>query len=208
VSANPPTIEDLLEPRQPSAIGRQESSLAASGISNAELARTRSAIASIGASLSPTAAPPTARDRLLASFARKGKFGIFADRVARLFDLSIADAEALMQKLEDPTAWMPFVVEGVEMIPIQAGPKCTGAIATLVKFRPGSSFPEHLHHGDETMLVLDGGFEEKGANHETRDEVWRGDECFSADGSEHSLVALEGTPCIAAVLIHGHADFK
>ena len=205
MSADPPTIEDLLEPRQPSALGRQESSLAASGISNAELARTRSAIASIGASLPAAPAPSSARDRLMQSFARKGKFGIFADRVARLFDLPLPEAEALMQKLEDPSAWMPFLVEGVEMIPVQAGSKCTGAIATLVKFKPGSSFPEHLHHGDETMLVLDGGFEEKGGQ---GDEVWRGDECWSADGSEHSLVALEGTPCIAAVLIHGHADFK
>jgi len=162
----------------------------------------------MAATLEPSPAPTTARDRLLASFERarlQGKYGIFADRVGRLFDLPLSDAEALMLKLEDPNAWMPFVVEGVEMIPVEAGAKCKGAIATLVRFKPGSSFPEHLHHGDETMLVLDGGFEEKGG---AGDEVWRGDECWSADGSEHSLVALEGTPCIAAVLIHGHADFK
>src|SRR5687767_2082019 len=144
VSANPPTLEDLLEPRQPSSLGRQESALAASGISNAELARTRSAIASIGASLAASAPSANLRGRLLASFAlkEKGKYGIFADRVARLFDLTLENATALMAKLEDGSAWMPFLVEGVEMIPVEAGPKCAGGIATLVKFKPGSSFPE------------------------------------------------------------------
>jgi hypothetical protein len=29
-----------------------------------------------------------------------------------------------------------------------------------------------------------------------------------ADGTEHALVGLPGVPCIAAVLIRGHADFK
>jgi putative transcriptional regulator len=121
-----------------------------------------------------------------------------------MFDLPVADAEALMLKIEDPAAWNPFIVAGVEMIPVMGGPKCEGAIATLVRIQPGSTFPHHTHRGDETMLVLDGGFHEPAANGE---EVWRGDEIFRGDGSDHELKALPGVPCIAAVMIFGHGDF-
>lgn len=159
------------------------------------------------ATTAPAAPPSSLRDRLLASQRRShaGKFGVFADRIARLFDLSLADAEALLARIEKPEAWAPFLVEGLEMIPVAAGPKCTGAIATLVRIQPGASFPEHAHHGDETMFVIDGGFREPSPDGE---EVWRGDEVFRADGTEHALVALPGVPCIAAVLIIGHADFR
>jgi quercetin dioxygenase-like cupin family protein len=203
VSASP-VLEDLLEPEQPSAMDRRDAALLAAGVAGAEVAATKAAIAAIAAGGTTRAEPPTnVKDRLFASFRRGGRYGVFADRIARLFDLSADDAAALMTKIEQPDAWMPFLVPGVEMIPVMAGPKCQG-LATLVRFAPGAGFPAHTHRGDETMVVLDGGFVEKGG---ASKEVWRGDECFSVDGSDHSLVALEGVPCIAAVVIFGQADF-
>lgn len=198
-------LEDLLERRLPSAIARHDASLEAAGITSQDVASTKDAIASLGL-LAPKAEPPSPslRDRLLASRQRKGKFGIFADRIARMFDLPLAEAETLMQKIEQPDAWNPFLVEGVEMIPVMAGSKCEGAIATLVRIKPGSTFPHHTHRGEETMIVLDGGFREPGKDGE---EVWRGDEILRGDGSDHELAALPGVPCIAAVLIFGHGDF-
>lgn len=144
------------------------------------------------------------RERLLASRTRAGKYGIFVDRISRLFQLSSNEAEQLLTKLGSADAWKPFLVEGTEIIPVTTGAALTGAIATFVKVLPGARFPDHVHRGVETMVVLDGGFVEPASKF----EAWRGEETTREDGSEHALVGLPGVPCIAAVLIRGHADFK
>jgi hypothetical protein len=136
-------------------------------------------LAAIGLTETPRPPGPGVRERLFASRARSGKYGIFADRLARFFDLSIADAEALAQRLENPSVFTPFLVDGLELLPVTCGPKCDGAIATVVRIQPGARFPEHAHKGDESMVVLDGGFREQG----TEREVWRGEELFSRHGS-------------------------
>jgi hypothetical protein len=202
------SVEDLLEARAPSAMARADAALIAEGLPPSEILLAKEAMAALGALAYPTAstAPPLrVRDRILASARRGGAYGIFADRIARLFALSTEEASALMAKIEAPDAWLPFLVPGVEMIPVTTGPALSGAIATLVRFQPGVTFPAHVHRGVETMVVLDGGFQETGPLH---DEVWRGDELYRADGSEHAFVALEGVPCIAAALVIGYADFK
>ncbi len=151
----------------------------------------------------PVEPPPALRDRILASRARPGRFGIFADRIARLFDLPVPEAEALLKRIESPAEWQPFLVPGTTVVPFVAGPKCEGAMATIISIPAGTVFPEHTHRGDETMVVLDGGFVEPG----TKREVWRGEEVTRLDGSTHQLVALPGTACIAASLNRGHVDF-
>lgn len=205
MSDSPLGLEDLLQRRLPSAVARDDDSLAKTGVADSELAATKDAVAAIGLTATPETPAAALRERLLASHGRAGRYGIFADRVARLFDLPLADAAELMKRVEDPSAWTAFLVEGLEMIPVTAGPKCAGAIATLVRIQPGAAFPEHAHRGDETMLVLDGGFREPADGGE---EVWRGDEIFRGDGTEHTLVAVPGVPCIAAALIFGHADIR
>jgi len=161
------------------------------------------ALASAAAS---AAAEPTGslRDRLLASRKRAGKYGIFVDRIARLFAIAPNEAEKLLTKLESADEWKPFLVEGTEMIPVATGEGLRDAIATFVKVHPGARFPDHVHRGTETMVVLDGGFVEPAS----KVEAWRGEETTRDDGTEHALVGLPGVPCIAAVLIIGHADFK
>jgi putative transcriptional regulator len=157
------------------------------------------------AAASDPAEPSTSlRDRLLASRTRPGKYGLFVDRIARLFAIPVASAERLLTDLEAPDAWKPFLVEGTEMIPVSPGEGLGDAIATFVKVQPGARFPDHVHRGEETMVVLDGGFVEPGS----KLEAWRGEETTRDDGTEHALVGLPGVPCIAAVLILGHADFK
>jgi putative transcriptional regulator len=164
---------------------------------------TLDALASAAAS---DAAEPSdsLRDRLLASRTRPGKYGIFVDRVARLFAIPTDKAEYLLKKIEAPESWKPFLVPGTELIPVKAGESLGDAIATFVKVNPGARFPDHIHRGHETMLVLDGGFVEP----DSKLEAWRGEETSREDGTEHALVGLPGVPCVAAVLIRGHADFK
>ena len=143
------------------------------------------------------------RARLLASRTRTGRYGIFVDRIARLFDLGMKEAEELLASLERPETWRPFFVDGTAVVAVKTGPKRASTIATMVKVDPGVEFPKHLHRGVETMLVVDGGFKEPGREGDT----WRGEEITRQDGTEHSLVGLPGIPCVAAVLIEGHADF-
>lgn len=200
-----PLEQEVLDILSPSALLRQDRAAAARGVPAGDLAAARGALAAVGASLAPEPPGGGLRARLLASFSRKGRYGIFADRLARLYDLTPEAAEALVAKLEDDTAWMPFLVPGVEMIPVECGPRCAGGVATVVRLQPGTTFPEHVHRGEETMVLLDGGFREAG---EGGEEAWRGDEVLRTDGTEHAFVALEGRPCVAAAIVFGVADFK
>jgi putative transcriptional regulator len=206
MSHTAPELEhEVLDVRSPSALLRHDAELASRGVAARDVAATRGALASVGACLEPEAPAAGLRGRLLASFARGGRFGVFADRLARLYDLTPAAAEALTAKLEADSDWMPFLIPGVEMIPVECGPRCAGAVATLVRLQPGVVFPEHVHRGEETMVLLDGGFREEG---DAGEEAWRGDEVLRQDGSEHAFVALPGRPCIAAAIVYGVADFK
>ena len=147
-----------------------------------------------------------ARSRLFASLARRrdgGAYEVFADRIARMFDLSVERAAELLRKLEEPSAWRPGIAPGIDMIPVKPGPKFAGAIAAFGKLRPGSTFPRHAHQGEELTLVMAGGFRDSSGV-----EIERGDELFEADGSEHDFTVLEGEDCIAAVIVHGSIDLK
>jgi putative transcriptional regulator len=198
--------EAILRPVQPSELARRDDALAnakGGGAHAKDLADAKAVVAAVGLASYDAPPPPALRDRLLASMNRPGRHGRYADRLARMFDLPIDKAEKLAAKLDDPDAYTPFFVPGVEVMNVEAGPKYANAIALIAKIPPGVQFPHHTHRGEETMFVLAGGFkEDKGGS-----EVWRGDELVSADGSDHSFVALPGEPCIAASLVIGHADF-
>jgi hypothetical protein len=153
--------------------------------------------------LEPEAPKAELKARLVASVGRKGAYGIFADRVARLFDLPVDAAQALLEKLDEPAVWGPGFFDGMELIPVTAGKKYSGAIATFVKFRPGAHFPRHVHVGEEITLVMSGRLRDS-----TGIEIARGEELFEADGSEHEFFVPEGKDCIAAAIVHGYIDLK
>ena len=111
---------------------------------------------------------------------RSGRFGRYADRLARMFDLTVDEAEKLAARIADPTAYTPFLFDGIEMLEVKPGKRYEGAIAVIAKLQPGARFPDNVHRGHETMFVLAGGFRVEGPEgHET----WRGDELTSCDGS-------------------------
>jgi quercetin dioxygenase-like cupin family protein len=199
-------LASLLEGSTASGALRRDDALTAAGVSVTDLAGAKAAMAALALAdaAGPEAAPGGLRARLLATMHRGGRYGVFADRLARMFDIPEGDANALCAKLEAGAEWMPFLLPGVEMMPVEAGPKHAGALATLVRLAPGASFPDHAHRGEETMFVLDGGFREAA---EGGAEVWRGEELVRGDGTAHTFAALPGRPCIAAALVTGYADF-
>ena len=139
----------------------------------------------------------TQRERVLASFRRKGGLGIFADRIARLFDWSLAQAAAELAQLERAPAWAPSPLPGAETIPRIAGARYPGATVLFARFQPGLAFPEHVHPGGETTFVLEGAFRDVSGR-----VIARGDELVLGNGSRHSFQVTNDGPCIAAVIAH------
>ena len=168
-----------------------------------DIAATRHAAIALAHAAEPVGPHLELKARLLASVGRQGAYGVFADRVARMFDLPVDEAHALLRKIEEPSSWGPGVVEGMDLIPVMTGPKYAGSIATFAKFRPGTQFPRHVHVGTEVTLVMAGAFRDS-----TGIDVERGDELFEANGAEHDFKALDGEDCIAAAIVHGYIDLK
>src|SRR5688500_10072655 len=116
----PDLTEVLLTPCQPSELPRRDAALEARGVRSVEIGELKAAVAAVG--LSEARSPePALKDRLLASITRPGRFGRYADRLARMFDLTIADAELLATRIADPTAYSPFLVDGIEMLEVTPG---------------------------------------------------------------------------------------
>src|SRR6202035_3046297 len=98
---------------------------------------------------SPTAA---LRARVVASAARRRRYGRVADRVAPLLHNFPEAAERLLADLGDPSRFVPSGIPGVDVIPVEA-PSFPGALSALARIQPGVHFPLHAHVGDETMLI-------------------------------------------------------
>jgi putative transcriptional regulator len=156
------------------------------------------------AKASPPSPPGSGlRERLTQSMARGGLYGRFADRIARLFELPVDVAELLLRKVEDPAAFAPYMVEGISMMPVTAGPSLAGAITAFGRLAPGARFPHHAHKGDEVTLVLDGGFRD-----DSGVEVWRGEDLYKPAGSDHEFVVIGDRVCVAAVVARGGIDYR
>jgi putative transcriptional regulator len=188
--------EVLLAGGTSSSLAREEQTLVDGGAAREDVTAVKTALATLGAAaaVAPSRPPAELRARLSASFVRGGRYGLYADRIARLFDISLDAAAGLLAKLESPDKWRPWL-EGMEMIPVKTGEKYPGALAAFGRLRPGSRFPHHEHLGEETTIVLDGGF-----RNEDGSEVWRGEELWRPGGTEHEFVVLAGDYCIAAVI--------
>ena len=79
-------LEGLFEVSTPSALSRRDEALTSGGVAPADLAKAKDALAAVGlATTEATARGPggSLKDRLLASVARDGRYGVFADRLAR-----------------------------------------------------------------------------------------------------------------------------
>jgi putative transcriptional regulator len=144
--------------------------------------------------LEPTRGP---LDGVLNQLKGGGRFAHFVPNLSELFDIPEQQVRGLLDPLLDPSAWQPGPAEGVELIPVEVGPKLQGAMAGFVRIQPGAVFPRHQHQGEELNLLLQGGFRENGR------DVWRGDLVREPDGSQHSQIGLPGIECIAATVLKG-----
>jgi anti-sigma factor ChrR (cupin superfamily) len=157
-----------------------------------------SALEALASALHPEQAGGPLRARVLASAGAEGRYGRFADRLARLFDLSLDATRTLLAEVEAGVGFQPTPWPGLEMRVVAVGPAFPAAQAAVSRLAPGAAFPRHGHADEEVTLVLEGGLvDDDGV------EVWRGEELYERSGTEHAPVALPRGTCIAATIAYG-----
>jgi len=142
------------------------------------------------------AAPPkSALQALVKELAGPGRFAHLANQVAKLFDMSVDQALAQLERIDDPATWDTELAPGVWVAPVDAGPKASegGAFTVLLKLQPGAVFPTHTHGGEEQVLLLEGGYQDIDGT-----EYWRGELDVRQGGTTHSFTGLPGLGCICA----------
>jgi anti-sigma factor ChrR (cupin superfamily) len=186
----------------PSERARDEEHLAACD----PCAREHDALAAALAALAdapPAVAPsPSVRARIIDATRSVSRFSDFLERVARFLDLSSDRARALLDRLDDASAWRPRF-PGVACFVPEHGPALAGATIGVLRVEPGARFPHHRHGGDEEVLVLQGGM--------------RGDDGRSwhagmiqamAAGTEHGLVGLGPPACLCIGVVRGLVQLR
>ncbi len=134
---------------------------------------------------------PPAVDGLLARARTADRLAVMGPKLGALFGLSDEATAALLTAIRTKAGLIPGPGRGVRFLPVEGLAKC-------VLFVDGDGeFPSHVHTGDETLLVLEGALRDSAGL-----ECWRGDAVTLPEGSEHSVQAVGGVPCICAVLTH------
>lgn len=122
----------------------------------------------------------------------------FFERVGELWDLPVAEVEAVFARARDRAAWRRPGLRGVSVIDVEPGSRVTGADCKLVRFDAGTRFPGHRHVGTETVFVLEGSY---------RDDDGRcygaGDRQVMEAGTQHRIRIDGAQDCVAATVLHG-----
>ena len=144
----------------------------------------------VEAALLESVAPekPPAASRLLARLGEVDRLGALAPKLAALFGLAEDRAREVLAQAKRGEGLMPGPGTGVRLLPVEGLAKCLLFVAA------DGEFPAHVHTGDETLLVLEGALRDSHGL-----ECWRGDSVTLPEGSEHSVKALGGVPCLCAV---------
>lgn len=124
-------------------------------------------------------------------------FEHFTQQLAQLFDLPTPEVTRVLEQMSGAEGWTAGPSPGVEIFPVNAGPKLGDALTAFLRLAPGAEFPMHEHVGREEVLVLQGGYQCS-----TGVEFWRGELDVREEGTSHSFVALKRLPCVAAAVLH------
>lgn len=155
--------------------------------------RAQQALGALAGSVTAEKAPAGVKVKLVDRIRSESRLTHFAPEVAALYDLSLEDAKALLEKANDVSLWSDGPGPGVQLLPVNAGPKAAERINALVKVEPGAQFPHHDHPGHERVMVLEGGYLDSGGV-----EVWRGEVQEMMGGTSHGFRALGRNACICA----------
>lgn len=137
------------------------------------------------------------RARILAGTATKGRLASYVGNLAHFFDIESEKARALLEEVDEPSAWEAGPLPGVGLLHLNGGPRVAMADCGLVRFPAGIDWPLHRHIGDEAMLIVQGGLVEADGT------VYRaGSVIEKLPGTEHAFKILPDEDCLCAVIIH------
>jgi hypothetical protein len=114
-------------------------------------------LAPLSDALEPIAPSAGLRARLLENIPATGRFSRFAESVAKLLDLGLDQARALLDTLDDESRYSKEL-PGISFFWVDGGPRVANAVRGFLRVEAGTDFPEHEHLGVETVLVLQGTF--------------------------------------------------
>jgi putative transcriptional regulator len=180
----------ILETDEASAVER---AVAGDAALAAELASYQQTTGALGSVIQPVAPSPAVKQRLMAS-AGGGRFEAFAQRMARMFDVTLDRARELLGLIERPASWIPQVVPGISFVDFDGGPAAAAADCGFVRLAPGAVFPPHTHIGEEMTTILSGRAHDP-VNDRT---LGPGDDYIRDAGSTHYLVCVGSEDCIYA----------
>lgn len=96
---------------------------------------------------------PQIRRRLLETLAGPERYTLFADDVARAFEVDVESARGALRRISDESAWRPAGFPGSRVL---VSPELA-ANGTVIAYLPlGMSIPVHSHAEREMTFVLDG----------------------------------------------------
>jgi hypothetical protein len=147
------------------------------------------ALAQLSEALEPVAPAADARARLLAGIPAKGRFERFAEATAKLLDLGIEQAKALLDRLDDASLFTDEL-PGISFFWCEGGPAVANAVRGFVRVKAGTAFPDHEHIGDEIVLVLQGSFVDSSRGL----RFHAGDSDTMKAGTSHDYFVPEGGP--------------
>lgn len=101
--------------------------------------------------------PPAGGVERLLARVREGRLSYFVAQVAGLFDITTEEAGSLLKRAERNEGWEQGPAPGVQIMPVNPGPRVPEALTALVKLAGGATFPLHPHFGPERVMVLEGG---------------------------------------------------
>ncbi len=162
----------------------------------AEAAALVEAMGTLALSLPPIPPSPSARGRLLEAAGGRPAHAM-VERLARFFDLAVAETRAFVDALADPAQWEKPPIPGLELFHLVPGPAHAGADAGFVRFQPSTPFPRHRHLGEERELMISGGMVEDNGI-----VVRPGDLRVRPEGSSHSFVTFPGEITVYALVLY------
>jgi quercetin dioxygenase-like cupin family protein len=110
----------------------------------------------LSVALDPVAPPAHCRERLLAEISGRARHLPFQRGLQAHFDLSEADAAALLARIGEASAWTAGVAPILGFLHFRPGPRLGRAHCGFVRMKRGMQIPAHRHRDSELTYVLEG----------------------------------------------------
>lgn len=128
------------------------------------------------------------RGRLLGTLTPLNRFALHVSSLVELLRLPLETVEDLVSRIDVEESWEPGPFPGLSLYHLPRSPELQDCIVGFVKLGAGLPFPEHEHHGEETVLVVQGTIHDSGGL-----SLGIGDICRMPEGTSHQFSA--GAQC-------------